>query len=333
MKKDTTAESQDKFKELRNRVTHLLRKSEGAHATKFFRQTRLQPSETASKSFWQHMKRVQGKSKPTVIPKLISNDNTATTDLEKVEVLNGFFSSQTILPNCGTSFPDKLSLPENTRSFPSWQAMIIPPQLTWRRQKCWMASSAVKQFCQIVEPPFQTSCPSLKTPAHSTYCTQRRIRIWHSFPPQKKESPWDWQHHPDLLRLCAKGIAGSLSALFNKSFASSTFPTQWKMALGVPIFKKGDKCNPGNYRSISSLILSVLSKVVERVVHENLSNFLRPWLTKNQPGFKKADGTVPQLVHLTQEWSQMRWMTVSTLELCSLIWRQLSIGSGTKDWS
>ena len=110
MRKDTTAETQEKFMQLRNRVTHLLRKSERAHATKLFRQARLQPSETASKSFWQHMKDVQGKSKQTVIPKLISKDNTATTDLEKAEVLNGFFSSQTILPNCGTSFPDKLSL-------------------------------------------------------------------------------------------------------------------------------------------------------------------------------------------------------------------------------
>ena len=117
MRKDTTTETQDKFKQLRNRVTHLLRKSERAHATKLFRQARLQPSETASKSFWQHMKEVQGSSKQTVIPKLISNDITATTDLEKADVLNGFFSSQTILPNCGTSFPDKLSLPQNTRSF------------------------------------------------------------------------------------------------------------------------------------------------------------------------------------------------------------------------
>ena len=73
MRKDTTAETQDKFKQLRNRVTHLLRKSERAHATKLFLQARLQPSETASKSFWQHMKEVQGKSKQTVIPKLISN--------------------------------------------------------------------------------------------------------------------------------------------------------------------------------------------------------------------------------------------------------------------
>ena len=57
------------------------------------------------------------------------------------------------------------------------------------------------------------------------------------------------------------------------------------MTLVVPIFKKGDKCNPGNYRPIS--LLPVLSKVLQRVVHEKLSNFLRPWLIKNQSGFKK----------------------------------------------
>ena len=252
LRKDTTAETQDKFKQLRNRVTHLLRKSERAHATKLFRQARLQPSETASKSFWQHMKEVQGKSKQTVIPKLISNDITATTDLEKAEVLNGFFSSQTILPNCGTSLPDKLSLPQNTRSF-----------------------------------------NTLHTTPKEVFDILSHLK--------KGKAPGIDDITPDLLRLCAKGIAESLSALFNKSFASSTFPTQWKMALVVPIFKKGDKCNPSNYRPIS--LLPVLSKVLERVVHEKLSNFLRPWLIKNQSGFKKADGTVPQLVRLTQEWS------------------------------
>ena len=106
---------------------------------------------------------------------------------------------------------------------------------------------------------------------------------------------------PDLLRLCASGIAESLSALFNKSFDSSKFPSQWKKALVVPIFKKGDKCCPGNYRPIS--LLPAISKVLERVVHNKLSDFLRSWLTSNQSGFKTSDGTVPQLVRMTQEWS------------------------------
>ena len=94
---------------------------------------------------------------------------------------------------------------------------------------------------------------------------------------------------PDLLCLSASRIAESLSALFNKSFDSSKFPSQWKKALVVPIFKKGDKCCPGNYRPIS--LLPAISKVLERVVHNKLSDFLRSWLTSNQSGFKKSDGT------------------------------------------
>ena len=60
MKKHNTVETQQHFKQLRNRVTHLLRKSERAHVTSLFPQTRLEPSETATKTFWQHMKQVQG---------------------------------------------------------------------------------------------------------------------------------------------------------------------------------------------------------------------------------------------------------------------------------
>ena len=211
---------------LHNRVIHLLRNCERAHATKLFRQTRLHPSETASKSFWQHMKEVQRKSKQTGIPKLISNDNSATIDLEKAEMLNGFFRSQTILPDCRTSFPDIMSLPQNTRSF-----------------------------------------NTLHTTPKEVFNILSHLK--------KEKAPWIDDITPDLIQLCAKGIAESLFALFNKRFASSTFPNQWKMALVVQIFKKGDKCNPGNYRPIS--LLPVLSKVLERVVHERLSDFLRPW--------------------------------------------------------
>ena len=40
------------------------------------------------------------------------------------------------------------------------------------------------------------------------------------------------------------------------------------------------------------------------VVHDKLSAFLQTWLHKSQSGFKKGDGTVPQLLRLCQEWSR-----------------------------
>ena len=42
---------------------------------------------------------------------------------------------------------------------------------------------------------------------------------------------------------------------------------------------------------------------MERLVHNKLSRFLAPWLTSNESGFKKRDGSTPQLIRLTQTWA------------------------------
>ena len=106
---------------------------------------------------------------------------------------------------------------------------------------------------------------------------------------------------PRLLRCCARGISSSLSTLFNRSFSEGHFPSAWKETLVLPMFKKGSRADPGNYRPIA--LLSIISKVMERLVHEKLSHFLKPWLNDNQSGFKRKDGTEPQLIRLTHEWS------------------------------
>ena len=105
-----------------------------------------------------------------------------------------------------------------------------------------------------------------------------------------------------LLKYCAIGITDSLTCLFNRSFELSEFPTAWKEALVVPIHKKGSMTDPGNYRPIA--LLPIVSKVLERIVHDKLSPFLQPWLQDKQSGFKKGDGTVPQLLRLCQDWNK-----------------------------
>ena len=49
-------------------------------------------------------------------------------------------------------------------------------------------------------------------------------------------------------------------------------PRAWKRARVVPIFKSGDISSLNNYRPIS--ILPIVSKIVERTVHKQLSEFL-----------------------------------------------------------
>ena len=72
-------------------------------------------------------------------------------------------------------------------------------------------------------------------------------------------------------------------------------------ALVIPVYKKGNKALPSNYRPIA--LLSVVSKVLEKIVFAKLSKFLDPQLMSHQSGFRRHDGTHFQLVRLIQDWS------------------------------
>ena len=105
-----------------------------------------------------------------------------------------------------------------------------------------------------------------------------------------------------LLRETARTIAPSLAVLFNRSFSECSFPSQWKEALVVPVFKRGERSALTNYRPIA--LLSSVGKVCERVVFNKLYAFICPFLSDHQSGFRKRDGTGLQLVRLVQQWSE-----------------------------
>ena len=60
-------------------------------------------------------------------------------------------------------------------------------------------------------------------------------------------------------------LAKPVSALCNLSISRGVFPSACKVAKLKPIFKKGKKTDPSNYRLIS--LLRVISKIIEKVVH------------------------------------------------------------------
>ena len=63
---------------------------------------------------------------------------------------------------------------------------------------------------------------------------------------------------PRVLFECREELVEPLYILFSSSIEQGKLPAQWKQATVVPIFKKGSKKNPSNYRPIS--LTSVLCK-------------------------------------------------------------------------
>ena len=63
-----------------------------------------------------------------------------------------------------------------------------------------------------------------------------------------------------------------LSIIINNSLAKGLVPNMAKLAKIIPIYKAKDKKNISNYRPIS--LLTVISKVLEKVVHKNVYTFL-----------------------------------------------------------
>ena len=86
-------------------------------------------------------------------------------------------------------------------------------------------------------------------------------------------------------------MAKSITELCNLSMRLDGFPDACKIAKVKPLFKKGSKSDPSNYRPIS--LLPLLSKVLERVVLSQTKEFLsfNKILYDYQSGFRKNYST------------------------------------------
>ena len=67
-------------------------------------------------------------------------------------------------------------------------------------------------------------------------------------------------------------LSKPISELCNLSIKLGSFPDSCKIAKLKPLFKKGSKTNPSNYRPIS--LLPLISKIIEKFIHEQTNNFL-----------------------------------------------------------
>ena len=77
---------------------------------------------------------------------------------------------------------------------------------------------------------------------------------------------------PSLLKDAESCLAEPLTYLINMSLHTGQVANEWKQAKVLPLFRSGNATKLDNYRPIS--ILPILSKVLERVVHMQFTDYL-----------------------------------------------------------
>ncbi len=63
-----------------------------------------------------------------------------------------------------------------------------------------------------------------------------------------------------------------LAIIFENCLLHNFVPSQWKESFVIPVFKKVDKSNPLNYRSIS--LTSTFSRIFESILHIKITQHL-----------------------------------------------------------
>ena len=125
------------------------------------------------------------------------------------------------------------------------------------------------------------------------------LKLLDNLQPHKASGPD--QIHGKILKECKDEIAPILQIIFEKSLLSGQLPKDWKNANVCPVFKKGDKHDPINYRPIS--LTCICCKLLEHIVASNTMTFLENnnILYDLQHGFRSSRSCETQLVSFLQD--------------------------------
>ena len=101
---------------------------------------------------------------------------------------------------------------------------------------------------------------------------------------------------PQLLQKLIESLDRPLAAIMQKSLDSGVVPRDWRTANVTPIFKKGSRSAPGNYRPVS--LTSVCCKVMEQILKDAIVEHLdrNGIMRKSQHGFLRGRSCMTNLI-------------------------------------
>ena len=104
-----------------------------------------------------------------------------------------------------------------------------------------------------------------------------------------------------VLKHCADSVAPVLQKIFQASIDNKYLPQDWRKANITPIYKKGDKSCPANYRPVS--LTSIPCKVLEDIMYHHINAHIdrHDLLSDAQHGFRRRRRCETQLAMLIED--------------------------------
>lgn len=155
------------------------------------------------------------------------------------------------------------------------------------------------QFTSVFSPAEGPNLPDLGPSHHPSIpdivITEPGIRkLLEGLKPHKATGP---DNIPSRLLIeAAEELSPAFVLFFQATLDQGVLPQAWKNAFVSPIFKKGKRSDPSNYRPIS--LTSIACKILEHVIHSNILRHLEKFniLSNFQHGFRKKRSCESQLL-------------------------------------
>ncbi|XP_009693889.1 PREDICTED: uncharacterized protein LOC104158026, partial [Cariama cristata] len=104
--------------------------------------------------------------------------------------------------------------------------------------------------------------------------------------------------HPRVMRELAKELAKPLSIIYQQSWLTGEVSADWSLTNVAPIYKKGQKDDPGNYGLLAVGLTLVLGRVLEQIILSAIRWHIQEnqGIRTSQQGFMKGRSCLTSLV-------------------------------------